>query len=148
MSDHQDGMKLEDIERQFLDVAQREGGLEAIQPTTGPLENEENLKSSTGGGGGEDDNDRKKRKRSRSRDRDTRRRSRRCLSWKKLHFLTEYSRIFVENSAKIEFSARKLTQNRIFRRKFCFFLARITLKIAFCMKNGLKMTSNPENQHF
>ncbi|CCD62278.1 Splicing factor U2AF 65 kDa subunit [Caenorhabditis elegans] len=76
MSDHQDGMKLEDIERQFLDVAQREGGLEAIQPTTGPLENEENLKSSTGGGGGEDDNDRKKRKRSRSRDRDTRRRSR------------------------------------------------------------------------
>lgn len=82
MSD-QDGMKLEDIERQFLDVAQREGGLEAIQPT-GPLENEENLKS-TGGGAGEDD-DRKKRKRSRSRDRDTRRRSRRCLSWKKSGF--------------------------------------------------------------
>ncbi|CAI5445667.1 unnamed protein product [Caenorhabditis angaria] len=52
---------LEDMERQFLEAARKEGGMETIQQSENDPQN----------GGGEDD--RKKRKRSRSRDRDRKR---------------------------------------------------------------------------
>ncbi|CAI2349604.1 unnamed protein product [Caenorhabditis sp. 36 PRJEB53466] len=66
---------LEDIERQFLDAAQRDGGLESIQVQNenGAVAPENGNGNAEKEGGGKDDEDRKKRKRSRSRDRDRKR---------------------------------------------------------------------------